>query len=79
MVVAPIAEELIFRVGILGGLLQFKRKPWAIILGSVAKSLWCFDQGLVIVPGSPYPGSGYGAELQRTAFSKVHYSDLHRL
>lgn len=33
--VAPIAEEVIFRVGILGILISFVRKPWALVLSSV--------------------------------------------
>lgn len=32
--VAPIAEELIFRVGILGIFMSFMRKPWALVLSS---------------------------------------------
>ncbi|WP_176736343.1 CPBP family intramembrane glutamic endopeptidase [Oligoflexus tunisiensis] len=35
LTVAPIAEELIYRVGILGGLMQFMKKSWAIILSSI--------------------------------------------
>lgn len=37
--VAPIVEEIIFRVGILGGFMRFMRKPWAIVLSSLVFAL----------------------------------------
>ncbi|HYX35756.1 MAG TPA: type II CAAX endopeptidase family protein [Oligoflexus sp.] len=39
ILIAPIVEEIIFRVGVLGGLMLIMRKPWAIILSAAIFAL----------------------------------------
>lgn len=47
LIIAPIVEEIIFRLGLMGLLMRFMNKPWALILSSAifaAAHLWFRDQ-----------------------------------